>query len=211
MKKIITPIAIILIFFATAGLTKDHKKSSAGPNNNSKLPIEITSDSLEVRQNESIAIFKGNVIAIQGTMKMNSEVMVVHYEKSSDPKQNNKTDASPTTNAATQNNTNPNTTDKPDKGSSPAQAITQVDAKGNVFITTETETAQGDSGVYYVRKRFVVLNGNVILTSGKNVVKGESLVYNLDTGRSRMVSQDERPGMKSKGRVKSLFVPGSSN
>ena len=45
----------------------------------SKKPIEIASDTLEVLQQEQKAVFSGNVIARQGNITMQSAKMIVHY------------------------------------------------------------------------------------------------------------------------------------
>ena len=45
----------------------------------SKLPIEITADSLEVKQAEQLAIFRGNVDALQGRMRLTASEVWVHY------------------------------------------------------------------------------------------------------------------------------------
>lgn len=45
----------------------------------SDAPIEITSDSLEVRQAEEIAVFSGSVVAGQGTLRLTADRMTVHY------------------------------------------------------------------------------------------------------------------------------------
>lgn len=44
-----------------------------------KQPIDITADALEVRQEEQIAVFTGNVLARQGDVNMKAAQMVVHY------------------------------------------------------------------------------------------------------------------------------------
>ena len=49
----------------------------------SKLPIEITADSLEVKQNEQIAIFRGNVDAIQGKIRLTAAEVWVQYRPES--------------------------------------------------------------------------------------------------------------------------------
>ena len=43
------------------------------------LPIEITANSLEVLQNDKIAIFKGNVDAKQGKITLKADKLKVHY------------------------------------------------------------------------------------------------------------------------------------
>ena len=51
----------------------------------SKKPVEITADALEVRQQDGIAIFTGNVIAVQGNINMRAAKMDVYYrEKAGD-------------------------------------------------------------------------------------------------------------------------------
>ncbi|MEM7508469.1 MAG: lipopolysaccharide transport periplasmic protein LptA [Pseudomonadota bacterium] len=56
-----------------------------GFKHDSRAPIEITADSLEVRQSEQLAIFSGNVVAGQGTLRLTAnEVKVFYVQESSD-------------------------------------------------------------------------------------------------------------------------------
>lgn len=56
-----------------------------GFKHDSSAPIEITADSLEVRQSEQLAIFSGNVVAGQGTLRLTAnEVKVFYIQESSD-------------------------------------------------------------------------------------------------------------------------------
>ena len=43
--------------------------------------IEISADTLEVRQSESVAIFEGSVRAVQGELVLNADVLTVHYRE----------------------------------------------------------------------------------------------------------------------------------
>ena len=43
--------------------------------------IEISADTLEVRQSESVAIFEGSVHAVQGELVLNADVLTVHYRE----------------------------------------------------------------------------------------------------------------------------------
>ena len=43
--------------------------------------IEITADTLEVRQSENVAIFEGKVHAVQGEMVLNADTLTVHYRQ----------------------------------------------------------------------------------------------------------------------------------
>lgn len=160
---------------------------AAKQSDNSNEPIEITADSLEVFRAENRAIFTGDVEAVQAEMKLNSDVMVVFY------KQN---DSQSSGDASGMNN-----------------AIERIEAEGNVFLSTPEETAQGKFGNYDLDKKTVKLNDQVVLTKGKNVVKGDFFVYNLETGHSKIwsegasaVSSSTKEG-KEKQRVRSVFVP----
>ena len=80
--------------------------------------------------------------------------------------------------------------------------IEQVDAIGNVVITTPEEVVRGREGVYDVIREIATLEGGVRVTRGENQLNGERAEVNLKTGVSRML-----PGKKSGGRVKGLFIP----
>lgn len=47
-------------------------------------PIEITADSLEVKQDQNIAIFRGNVDAAQGEIRLRANELTVHYRSGDD-------------------------------------------------------------------------------------------------------------------------------
>lgn len=81
-------------------------------------------------------------------------------------------------------------------------AISRLDAIGNVTVSSPTEMAQGDWGVYDVDSGQITLGGNVVLTRGENVLRGEQLVIDLESGQSRITSKKD-----GGGRVKGLFVP----
>ena len=59
----------------------------------------------------------------------------------------------------------------------------RLEADGKVIITQPGETAEGDSGVYDLAAGKMVLIGNVVLTQGKSVVKGDRLDVDRNTGR----------------------------
>jgi lipopolysaccharide export system protein LptA len=73
---------------------------------------------------------------------------------------------------------------------------------GHVLFTTPDSTASGDTGVYDLGPRTITLDGKVVLTKEKNVMRGTHAVMNLDTGISHITAKD-MPG----GRVQGLFIP----
>lgn len=85
-----------------------------------------------------------------------------------------------------------------------ALALNLVQAWGHVVIRTENEIVEGDEGTYNAMDRVAVLEGNVVITRGKNQLRGAKAIVNLETGVSRLVAA---PGE----RVRSVFYPGTAD
>jgi lipopolysaccharide export system protein LptA len=65
-----------------------------------------------------------------------------------------------------------------------------------VTIVSKDQIGTGDSGIYEKSENKVYLIGNVTLTQGPNVTKGDKLVYDLTTNQAAVT-----------GRVRSMFLP----
>jgi lipopolysaccharide export system protein LptA len=171
-----------------------------------KKPIEITSDKLDVDQQDKTAIFEGNVDAIQGEVHLKADRLKVYYDE--DTTQTGATSAAPETGAAPQAAAQAPAGAQPvatDAAADPASGgkIRRMDVDGKVFMSSPTETASGDHAVYLAETGLITLTGNVILTRGQNVIRGTKLVIDADTGHSVIESKPSAGG----GRVKGLFVP----
>ena len=69
---------------------------------------------------------------------------------------------------------------------------------------TQDQTTTSDWALYDVPAQLVTVGGNVVLTQGQNVLKGDRLVIDLKTGESRF----ENPGNTTAGgRIRALFMP----
>ena len=188
MRKSIGPFIFLVALSMNIGTAPAASPLGLGSQKNNDKPIEINADSLEVFQEEHRAVFAGRVVAVQGDMRLKADKMVVFYRAREEEKNNGKTKA----------------------GSGQQQdAIQKIEVEGNVFLATAEETASGLSGVYDVENHMVKLKDQVVLTKGKNILKGDKLVYNLQTGQSSVTSGGvEAAGDKGKkGRVRALFVP----
>lgn len=153
------------------------------PGQDSSEPIEIIADKLVVQQETQIATFTGNVVAVQGEMTLKSDLLRVFYAQT----EGEAAQAS----AAPADNT----------------SVRRVEAEGKVSLANLKDTATGDHGVYDVPAQKVTLTGNVVLTSGDNVVKGSSLDMDLATNVSTVHSDAASPDRRQQ-RVRALFVPG---
>ena len=67
-------------------------------------------------------------------------------------------------------------------------ALSRADIVGNVVITTPTEVARAERGVYNADSGIATLTGGVKLTRGDNQLNGEFAEVNLKTGISRLLA-----------------------
>ena len=74
--------AVVAGVLTTAALAPERACAQATTHDTS-LPIEITADSLEVTQKERLAVFRGNVDAVQGRMKLTASEIRVRYRSGS--------------------------------------------------------------------------------------------------------------------------------
>lgn len=150
---------------------------------NRKDPVNIEANSLEVRDKEKIAVFRGNVVVVQGDTTMRCKELEVHYEGNAlgvDPRQN-----VPAT--------------KTQQKNASAQRIRRLIATGGVIVTAKEQKAVGDKGIFEMATNIVILDGNVVLTQGGNIMNGDRLTVNLTTGTSKLDAK----------RVTGVLVPSS--
>lgn len=81
--------------------------------------------------------------------------------------------------------------------------LQRVEASGNVYFVTPTQTIRGDRAVYTLSSNEVVVTGDVILTQGQNVLTGGRLVYNTRTETARLDGAGN-------GRIRGVFYPDSN-
>lgn len=153
-----------------------------GFSSNSNEPINIEADTLEVLDADKIAIFSGNVIAVQGKMTMRSKRLKVRYSDQQAGAAGEK--------------------------KSGGSQITSITAEGKVLIESgDDQTVTSDRAFFDVIQQTVTISGNVVLSQGENVIEGDNLVIDLKTSRSRFVNRD---GTSKRQRVRGLFMPRKS-
>lgn len=164
-----------------------------GTRQNNNEPIDISSDTLEVQQDKQLAIFRGKVDVIQGDTRLRSDELFVYYKDRA---------AQQPAGAQPQRQPAPRPAQAPAAGAD-SSTISKIEAKGNVFVSTPKERAQGDFGVYDVDKKTVTLTGNVLLTSDGSTLRCARAVMYQETGRSTC---DPAAGQ----RVRGVIIPNSS-
>lgn len=162
--------------FAQSTTTTD-SSAFAGLGENRNAPIQIEADQLEVREKDKTAVFTGNVSVRQEDATLRTQKLVVHYIADGGGLGGNA------------------------QGGATQQNISRLEASGRVLVTSKDQTATGESADFDVQGRKLVVNGNVTLTQGKNVLRGGRLVVDLASGQARMESTAQR--------VQMLLVPNS--
>jgi lipopolysaccharide export system protein LptA len=151
---------------AVPGSAQDFGGAFGGFGGGSEEPIQIEADALEVRDEEKLAIYSGNVRARQGETLLQAPEMHVFYSGRLDDNQQ------------------------------PGSGISRIEAP-DVVVSSVDQTATGDRMVIDMNADLITMTGNVVLTEGKNVVRGERLVVNMTTKQGRVEG----------GRVQTLITP----
>jgi lipopolysaccharide export system protein LptA len=155
-----------------------------GFSQNRNKPVQIDAATLEVRDKDKVATFSGDVKVVQGDVTLRCKSLVVYYDQDNNP--GNMKTVQP--------------------GPGGQQQIRKLEAKGGVTVMQKDQTATGETAIFEMRTNTVMLTGNVVVTQGQNVLRGERLVVDLTSGVSRVESG--KPGQG--GRVQGLFLPGGS-
>jgi lipopolysaccharide export system protein LptA len=66
--------------------------------------------------------------------------------------------------------------------------ISRIDASGNVLVSSQDQIARGDTGVYNVDTGIATLTGRVTLTRADNELRGQYAVVDLNNNVSRLLS-----------------------
>jgi len=161
-----------------------------GFSQNRDQPIHIESATLEMRDKIKEATFAGNVKVVQGDTTMTSKVLVVFYESNSPA-----APAAGAANSKAAKSAPPIQSATPGPGGS--SSIRRLEAKGNVIVTQKDQIATGDTAIFETKTNLVTMLGGVVLTQGKNVLRGDRLLVDMTTGVSRVESDS--------GKVQGLF------
>ena len=143
-----------------------------GTVSNRKDPIIVNADRLEYDYKNSIVVYRGDVQASQGQVKLRSDTLTVTFENMKDGAAK---DGPPAPKA------DPPVPDPAAKGT---QRVHEVVAVGNVRIDQGARWATGGKAVFDQTQRTLVLTENPLLHEGPNEVAGDRVIVFLDENRS---------------------------
>jgi len=141
-------------------------------------PIDIAADELELIDAQHLAIWRGAVEALQGKNRVRANQISIYFS------------GKPTAGAS---------------GSGPAPGknwgrVERVEAEGDVFFISPSQTARGDRGLYQAGSDSITITGDVIVAQGPSVVHGDKLIIDMKTNQARMVAAGQT-------RVRGVFYP----
>lgn len=185
--RVAAGLSLLVAAGAYAQGSKGPPNALQGFSQNRNEPVHIEAATLEVRDKDQVATFTGDVRVQQGDTSMRCATLVVFYDREAGNKQ-------------------PKTTAKTIKAADPGpageQKIKRLEARGSVVVTQKDQTATGQLGIFDMPSNTVTLTGNVVMTQGQNVLRGDKLVVNLTSGVSKVES-----AKNGRGRVEGLFIP----
>jgi lipopolysaccharide export system protein LptA len=181
---------------AQGGATSSPAKP--GQFENKDAPVQIEAATLEVHDKSKTATFSGNVQVVQGDTTMRCRSLVVFYGQEVGI---GEAGGEATTGTAAKSQLG---------GTKGAQNIRRIEARGSVTVLTKDQSASGDLGIYDLKTKTITLSGNVVVSQGQNIIHGERVVVDTETGNARVESGSSGAGASagSGGRVRALIQPG---
>ena len=161
---------------------------------NSKEPIRIDANKLEVFDKEQKAVYSGDVVAVRGTAVTRSTQMTIFYESKRGGQGEQAKGEQPKTEAQ---NASAATQDG---------ALKRIEFTGPVTVVNGTQTLKADNMVYDAQSKIVTLRGNATVADGPNIQRGELMTYNTETGIANITG-----GRAAGGRVQGVFTPGNES
>lgn len=157
---------------AVAPLAAKGRSGGVLPGASAKDPIDIDAGKLDYFDKEQKLVYSGGVVVVNGPSTLKASRLILFLDKGQQGQESN--------------------------GGS--DRVRHIDAEGPVTLVSKDQIGAGDRASYDRGESKVYLTGNVTLTQGDSVVKGEKLIYDTATGQATVL---EKPGQ----RVRSVFTP----
>ena len=125
----------------------------------SDAPVDITADELETVNGQCQAVWRGNAEALQDNVRLRADVLKI-FNKAGAPKAG---------------------------GQGPACGdLERMEAQGSVYYVTPQQKIHANNAVYEAGSTTITMTGNVVAVQGQNVLTGDRMVFNTQTGQGQM-------------------------
>ncbi len=188
----------------------------AGFGGNSKEPIRIDANRLEVFDKENRAIYSGDVVSVQGQSTLRCSSMTIFYTGGAGRKGGEGAKDSPARAETAKDETARAETSKAEGAKAETSksgqgdiglggnSIKQIDCQGPVSLVSGTMSATSKFMTYDAIRETATFTGSVVIIDCENLQRGERAVYDVKSGRA---SVDAGSG----GRVQGVFTPGGDD
>ncbi|MCB1505474.1 MAG: LPS export ABC transporter periplasmic protein LptC [Hyphomicrobiaceae bacterium] len=157
-------------------------------------PVDIKADQLELHEHDKVAIFRGDVQVQQGAFAVSTKELNAYYTGTSGIS----SIAAPGAKTASEAE---RTQQQPTR-------LTRLRTPGHVKVTSKNgQSATGDWSEFDMAANTVTLGGDVVLTQGRNVVKGTKLVIDMTTGESVIRTENAGPSATLAEKPGSGWIP----
>lgn len=146
---------------------------------NSKAPVDITADELETRNAQCAATWKGNAEALQDNARLRADVLKIF----------NKPGVA-----------------RPGVPSAGCGDLDRMEAEGSVYYVTPDRKVRANAAVYVAGSTTITMTGDVVAVQGQNVLRGDRMVFNTETGEGQMQGGG-KGGKGGKNRPRGVFYP----
>lgn len=149
----------------------------------SKAPVDVVADNLETSNSGCEATWRGNAEALQDTARLRADVLKIFNK--------------------------PGTKTGKSGASAGCGDMDRLEAHGNVYYVSGDQRVRANDAVYMAGSTTITMTGDVVSVKGQNVLRGDKMVFNTETGEGQVIGTTK--GRGSKDRPRGVFYPSQSN
>jgi len=176
-------------------------------------PLDVAADKLTLDEAKSTAVFSGDVLADQGGFQIKAAELRAHYTGSAG--------VGNLTGTAGEASASAPSAEPPKPEPQEEARLSNIQARGKVIVSSSNgQKATGDWADFDIKSNTATVGGDVVLSQGRNVVRGNRLVVDMTTGESIITTDNsaapkvsgEKPGsgwraVSQPGRPSAVFFP----
>lgn len=135
------------------------------------VPVQVSADSMRYDPTGNLVTFEGNVHVVRPDFQIWAASIEIHFQPQ------------------TQGEDGGNATERIsfDPGD-----VTKIVALGGVRMTSDGRTGTCGAATYYVADGLFQMNGDPVLTDGKNRIEGKTIRYFVKSNRSEVLGGDNK-------------------
>jgi lipopolysaccharide export system protein LptA len=155
---------------------------------NSKAPIDVVADNLETSNSGCTYTWTGNAEALQDNARIRADKLVIINQVG-------KAKAGKASSSS--------------GGAGNCGDMDRMEAHGNVYYVRPGQRVRANDAVYEAGSTVITMTGDVVAVRDQNVLRGDKMVFNTDTGQGQVVGTSK--GRGAKDRPRGVFYPKSSD